>query len=209
MPLPQGHSTVPAYRVLEHACVDFAASLSESFERPSRWVPPERTLPTAPLTMLLADLGPFLSLRGQANSGELFSWFAFSCLHALMLSEPLFPLALWFARSLWMGVDEHFPDFSHCAFIAVTRAIQSHSQGGTWQVQSTVLGCCRGLLSQELGNAKGEAPPARALLQRVLGRKGETLRLRRPWAGEALLTFQSRWRGFPQGQGPGNFQWRD
>ena len=78
MPLPQRHAaTVPEYSVLEHACVDFAASLSESCERPSRWVPPERTLPTAPLTMLLAELGPFLSRRGQANSGELLFWFAF------------------------------------------------------------------------------------------------------------------------------------
>ena len=71
---------------LEHACVDFAASLSESCERPSRWVPPERTLPTAPLTMLLAELGPFLSRRGQANSGELLFWFAF---FVSALSEPL------------------------------------------------------------------------------------------------------------------------
>ena len=68
---------VPPYCDSGVAVFDFAASLSESCERPSRWVPPERTLPTAPLTMLLAELGPFLSRRGQANSGKLLFWFAF------------------------------------------------------------------------------------------------------------------------------------
>ena len=39
--------------------------------------PPERTLPTAPLTMLLRDLGTFLSRRCQANSSKLLFWFTF------------------------------------------------------------------------------------------------------------------------------------
>jgi hypothetical protein len=33
------------------------------------WVPPVRTLPTTPLTMLLADLKPYLTMRGAANGG--------------------------------------------------------------------------------------------------------------------------------------------
>ena len=83
--------------------------------------------------------------------------------HLLMLScSP--SLAIWFACSLWMGGEEHLSFFAHSAFVAVTRAVQFHSHRGRRQVPSTVLGGCRGLLSQELGNAKGEAPPARALL---------------------------------------------
>ena len=129
MPLPQRHAaTVPEYSVLEHACVDFAASLSESCERPSRWVPPERTLPTTPLTMLLAELGPFLSRRGQANSGELFFWFVRSSPHALMRSEPL-PRSLLVCMVTLDGREGHLSVFAHSAFIAVTRAVQSHSHG--------------------------------------------------------------------------------
>ena len=41
--------------------------------------------------MLLSDLGTFLSRRGQANSGELFFWFAFFVSTLLCyLSHPRF-----------------------------------------------------------------------------------------------------------------------
>ena len=65
-----------------------------------------------------------------------------------------------------MGGEEHLSVFAHSAFIAVTRAIQSHSHRGTWEVPLTVLGGCRGLLSHVLRDEelkKGEALPACAL----------------------------------------------
>ena len=42
--------------------------------RDGRWVPPERILPLAPLTLLLAELKGFLSTRGQGACGELLFW---------------------------------------------------------------------------------------------------------------------------------------
>ena len=39
------------------------------------WVTPMRKMPSAPLALLLADLDPFLSRRGQAGGGELLFWY--------------------------------------------------------------------------------------------------------------------------------------
>jgi hypothetical protein len=53
------------------------------------WVPPVRTLPTNPLTMLLADLKPYLTMRGIASGGG-----------GLMMR--------WYHRQFWEAADEYF-----------------------------------------------------------------------------------------------------
>jgi WD40 repeat protein len=53
------------------------------------WVPPVRTLPTNPLTMLLADLKPYLTMRGAASGGG-----------GLMMR--------WYHRQFWEAADYHF-----------------------------------------------------------------------------------------------------
>jgi hypothetical protein len=53
------------------------------------WVPPVRTLPTNPLTMLLADLKPYLTMRGAASGGG-----------GLMMR--------WYHRQFWEAADEYF-----------------------------------------------------------------------------------------------------
>jgi len=53
------------------------------------WVPPVRTLPTTPLTMLLADLKPYLTRRGIASGG--------SC-----------RMMRWYHRQFWEAADEYF-----------------------------------------------------------------------------------------------------
>ena len=62
--------------------------------------------------MLLAELGPFLSRRGQANSGELLFWFAFFVSARFMLSEPL-PACFLVCMAALDGVDEHLPVCTH------------------------------------------------------------------------------------------------
>jgi hypothetical protein len=53
------------------------------------WVPPTRTLPTNPLTMLLADLKPYLTKRGAGiGSGGL--------------------LMRWYHRQFWEAADDYF-----------------------------------------------------------------------------------------------------
>jgi NACHT domain- and WD repeat-containing protein len=53
------------------------------------WVPPVRTLPTNPLTMLLADLKPYLTMRGAASGGG-----------GLMMR--------WYHRQFWEAADVYF-----------------------------------------------------------------------------------------------------
>ena len=53
------------------------------------WVPPVRTLPSNPLTMLLADLRPYLTLRGSASGGG-----------GLMMR--------WYHRQFWEAADAHY-----------------------------------------------------------------------------------------------------
>jgi hypothetical protein len=53
------------------------------------WVPPVRTLPTNPLTMLLADLKPYLTMRGAASGSG-----------GLMIR--------WYHRQFWEAAEEHF-----------------------------------------------------------------------------------------------------
>jgi hypothetical protein len=53
------------------------------------WVPPVRTLPTNPLTMLLADLKPYLTMRGAAGGGG-----------GLLMR--------WYHRQFWEAADVYF-----------------------------------------------------------------------------------------------------
>jgi WD40 repeat protein len=53
------------------------------------WVPPVRTLPTNPLTMLLADLKPYLTMRGAASGSG-----------GLMIR--------WYHRQFWEAAEEYF-----------------------------------------------------------------------------------------------------
>ena len=53
------------------------------------WVPSVRTLPTNPLTMLLADLRPYLTMRGAASGGG-----------GLMMR--------WYHRQFWEAADAYF-----------------------------------------------------------------------------------------------------
>ncbi len=53
------------------------------------WVPPVRTLPTNPLTMLLNDLKPYLTWRGAAGGS-----------YGLMMR--------WYHRQFWEAADEYF-----------------------------------------------------------------------------------------------------
>jgi hypothetical protein len=53
------------------------------------WVPSVRTLPTNPLTMLLADLKPYLTMRGAASGGG-----------GLMMR--------WYHRQFWEAADAHY-----------------------------------------------------------------------------------------------------
>jgi hypothetical protein len=53
------------------------------------WVPPVRVLPTNPLTMLLADLKPYLTMRGAASGGG-----------GLMMR--------WYHRQFWEAADSYF-----------------------------------------------------------------------------------------------------
>jgi WD40 repeat protein len=53
------------------------------------WVPATRTLPTNPLTMLLADLKPYLTMRGASNGAS-----------GLMMR--------WYHRQFWEAANEYF-----------------------------------------------------------------------------------------------------
>jgi WD40 repeat protein len=53
------------------------------------WVPPVRTLPTNPLTMLLADLKPYLTMRGNASGGG-------------------GHMMCWYHRLFWEAADDYF-----------------------------------------------------------------------------------------------------
>jgi hypothetical protein len=48
------------------------AVLADTYEW---WVPPMRTCPPLVLTMLLAELAPYLSRRGDGSGQELLSWY--------------------------------------------------------------------------------------------------------------------------------------
>ncbi len=53
-----------------------------------RWVPPERILPLAPLTLLLRGIAEFLTRRGQGSCGETLAWSARSHPHTVPTPTP-------------------------------------------------------------------------------------------------------------------------
>ena len=133
----------------------------------------------------------------SSSSGSLFS-----CLHAIMLTEPL-PACSLICMATLDRLDEHLSCFL-CKFITVARALQSHSH---WEAAGTIDSSGRlqrPTFSRTRKRERRGTASSRSSSTGTGQARRNLMAGRRPRAGEALHTIQ--WRGqqepLPQGQGP-------